>query len=80
MELLKNKANVEHEFASYLPVIVEALALVSDKGSEHKFCSETHETLYIQVLEDAGMKNVQSAVDATLDVSELSNVLVSIFV
>lgn len=72
-----NKANVEDEYAAYHSFIVEVLALVSDKGSEHKFCSETDETLYLQVMKDAGMKNIQSALSATSDVSELSSVLVS---
>ncbi|KAL1820922.1 hypothetical protein ACET3Z_015791 [Daucus carota] len=68
LELLKN----EDEYALYHPLIIEALALVSDKGIKHKFCSETDEALVTQVLEDAGMMNVQTAVEATTKVSEVS--------
>ena len=73
LELLKN----EDEYALYHPLIIEALALVSDKGIKHKFCSETDEALVTQVLEDAGMMNVQTAVEATTKVSEVSEVLIS---
>ncbi|KAK1387922.1 hypothetical protein POM88_016100 [Heracleum sosnowskyi] len=46
-----------------------------NKVSEDKFWSERDETLYIQVMKDAGMKNVQSGANATSDVLELSSAL-----
>lgn len=79
IELLKNKYEVNVEYAIYHPVVVEALALVSDKGGQQKFCSEAHENPYTEVQGVAGMKHDDSTVDEKWNASELLKVLVSIF-
>lgn len=71
LELLKSKYEVSAEYAIYHPVVVEALALVSEKGSQHKFCSEADENSYTEVLMVADMKHDESEVDAKWNVSEL---------
>lgn len=77
MELLKSKSEVNFEYAIYHPAVVEVLALVSDKGSQHKFCSEAAENSYNRVLGVAEMKRDESAVDAKWNLSELLKVLLS---
>ncbi|KAL1815031.1 uncharacterized protein LOC108223959 isoform X2 [Daucus carota subsp. sativus] len=71
LELLKSKSEVNFEYAIYHPAVVEVLALVSDKGSQHKFCSEAAENSYNRVLGVAEMKRDESAVDAKWNLSEL---------
>lgn len=77
MELLKSKYEVSAEYAIYHPVVVEALSLVSERGSQHKFCSETDDNSYKRVLGVAEMKHDKSAVDEKWNLSELLKVLVS---
>ncbi|KAK1397776.1 IFRD domain-containing protein [Heracleum sosnowskyi] len=71
LELLKSKYEVSAEHAIYHPVVVEALALVSEKGSQHKFCSEADDNSYTGVLGVADMQHDESAVDEKWNVSEL---------
>ncbi|WOG97943.1 hypothetical protein DCAR_0417284 [Daucus carota subsp. sativus] len=49
LELLKN----EDEYALYHPLIIEALALVSDKGVKHKFGNELCEALSRRRIQEA---------------------------
>lgn len=77
MELLKSKYEVSAEYAIYHPVVVEVLALVSEKGSQHKFCNEASDNSYTRVLGVAEMKHDESAVNEKWNVSELLKVLVS---
>ncbi|KAL8147076.1 hypothetical protein AgCh_004705 [Apium graveolens] len=71
LELLKSKYELSAEYAIYHPVVVEALALVSEKGSQHKFCIEADDNSDIRVHGVAEMKHDESAVDGKWNVPEL---------